>query len=59
MANSNPGFKHVILSCLNELLGLRYIVQKFYMFSFYPNFNRSKILSVALDISQTVNEGLV
>ena len=44
---------------LDELLGLRYIVGKFQMSSFYPNFNRSKIPLVALDMSQTVHEGVV
>jgi len=55
----SPDFKHVVLSRLDELLGLRYIVGKFQMFSFYLNFNRSKIPQVALDMSQTVHEGLV
>jgi hypothetical protein len=53
-------FKHVVLSRLDELLGLlRYIVGKFQMSSFYPNFNRSQIPPVALDMSQTVHGGLV
>ena len=52
-------FKHVVLSYLDELLGLWYIVEKFQMSNFYPNFNRSKISPVTLDISQTVHDGLV
>ena len=52
-------FKHVILSCLDELLGIRDTVWKFKISHFNPNFNRSKILSVALDISQIVDEGFV
>jgi hypothetical protein len=59
LADLSPDFKHVVLSRFNELLGLRYIVGKFQMSNFYTNFNRSKILSVALDMSQTVHEGLV
>ena len=55
----SPDFKHVVLSRLDELLGLRYIVGKFQMSSFYLNFNRSKIPHVALDMSQTVHEDLV
>jgi hypothetical protein len=59
LTDLSPDFKHVILFCLDELLGLRYIVGKFQMSSFYPNFNRSKIPLVALDMSQTVHEGVV
>jgi len=55
----SPDFKHVVLSRLDELLRLRYIVGKFQMFSSYPNFNRSKIQPIALDMSQTIHEGLV
>jgi hypothetical protein len=55
----SPDFKHVVLSRLDELLRLRYIVGKFQMFSSYPNFNRSKISPIALDMSQTIHEGLV
>jgi hypothetical protein len=29
------------------------------MFTFYPNFNQSKISPVVVDMSQTVHEGLV
>ena len=35
------------------------MVGKFQMSSFYPNFNQSKIPPVALDMSQTVYEGIV
>jgi len=59
LADLSPDFKHVVLSRLNELLGLRYMVGKFQMSSFYPNFNRSKIPPIALDISQTVHECIV
>ena len=54
-----PDFKYVVFSRLNKLLGLRYIVGKFQMSRFYPNFNRSKILSVTLDMCQTVHECIV
>jgi len=52
-------FKHVVLFHLDELLSLRYIVRKFQISSFYLNFNRSTILPIALDISQTVQEDIV
>jgi hypothetical protein len=55
----SPDFKHVVLSRLDELLDLQYIVGKFQMSSFYPNFNRSKIPLVALDMSQTVHKDIV
>jgi len=48
LADLSSDFKHVVLFCLDELLGLRYIVGKFQMFSFYSNFNQSKISPVAL-----------
>jgi len=34
LADLNPDFKHVVLSCLDELLGLRYMIEKFQMSSF-------------------------
>jgi len=55
----SPDFKHVVLFHLDELLGLRYIVGKFQMYSFYPNFNRSKILPATLNMSQILHEGIV
>jgi len=55
----SPNFKHVILSYLNELLDLQYIVGKFQKYSFYPNFNRSKIPPVTLNMSQIVHEDIV
>ena len=59
LTDLSPDFKHVILSHLDELLGLQYVVGMFQMSSFYRNFNRSKIPPVTLDMSQTVHEGLV
>ena len=59
LADLNPDFKHVVLSCLDKLLGLRYIIRKLQMSSFQPNFNCNKILLVALDMSQIVHEDLV
>jgi hypothetical protein len=59
LADLSPDFKHAVLSYLDELLDLRYIVGKFQMSSFYPNFNRSKISPVALNMSQTVHKCLV
>jgi len=51
LADLSPDFKHVVLFHLNELLGLQYMVGKLHMSSFQPNFNRRKILPVALDMS--------
>jgi hypothetical protein len=51
LADLSPDFKHVVLFHLNELLGLQYMVGKLHMSSFQPNFNRRKILLVALDMS--------
>jgi hypothetical protein len=59
LANLSLDFKHVVLSHLDELLSPQYMVEKFQMSSFYPNFNRSKIPPVTLDMSQTVHECLV
>jgi hypothetical protein len=59
LINLSPDFKHVILSHLNKLLNLQYMVRNLQMFSFHHNFIRGKIPPVAPDISQTVHEGLV
>ena len=59
LTDLSPDFKYVVLSRFDELLCLQYMVRNLQMSSFHPNFNRSKISSVALDISQTVNEGLI
>ena len=45
--------------CLDELLGLRYIIEKFQVFSLYLNFNISKFLFIVLDVSQAVHESVV
>jgi hypothetical protein len=59
LADLSLDFIHVILSHLDELLGLRYMVGKLQMSCFHPNFNHITISPVAPDISQTVHEGLV
>jgi hypothetical protein len=59
LADLSPDFKHVVLSRLDELLSLQYMVGKLQMSNFQPNFNRSKLLLVAPDMSQTVHEGIV
>jgi hypothetical protein len=59
LADLSPDFKHVVLSRLDELLDLQYMVGKLQMSNFQPNFNRSKLLLVAPDMSQTVHEGIV
>jgi hypothetical protein len=58
LANLCSDLKHVVLSHLDELLGLRYMVEKLQMFSFLPNFNCIKSPPIALDISQTLYKGL-
>jgi hypothetical protein len=55
----SPDLEHVVLSRLDELLGLRYIVGQFYMSGFYPNFNRSKIPPISLNMSQTAHRCIV
>jgi hypothetical protein len=57
--NLSPGFKYVILSRLNELLELQYMVEELQSSTFQPNFNRCKISPVALDMSKTIHESLV
>jgi hypothetical protein len=52
-------FKHVIISRLDELLGLLYMVGKLEMSSFQNNLNRSKVPPIAPNISQTVHKDLV
>jgi len=59
LADLSLDFKHVVLFHLDELLSLWYMVEKLQMSSFQPNFNCSKISSLAPDISQTVHESLV
>ena len=59
LADLSPDFKYVVLYRLDELLNVQYMVGKFQMFTFYPNFNQSKISPVIVDMSQTVHEGLV
>jgi hypothetical protein len=59
LADLSPDFKHVVLSRLDVLLALQYMVGKLQMSSFQPNFNRSKFPPVAPNIFQTVHKGLV
>jgi len=59
LAHLSPDLKYVVLPYLDALLDLRYMIGKFQISSFQPNFNCGKIPSVALDMSQTVYEGLV
>ena len=42
--------KHVILSCLDELLGLQYMFEKLGMYSFQFNLNRNNISPIDLDM---------
>jgi hypothetical protein len=47
LADFSPDFKHVVLSFLDELLVLPYMVGKLDMYSFQPNLNRNEILFIA------------
>ena len=59
LADFNPDFKHIVLSCLDELIGLPYMVRKLEMSSFQSKLNQSNIPLVTLDMSQTVHKDLV
>jgi hypothetical protein len=59
LTNFSTNFKHIVLSRLDKLLVLQYMVENLEMYSFQTNLNCSKISLVALDMSQTVHEGLV
>jgi len=50
-ADFSPDFKHLILSRLDELLSLLYMVEKLEMFSFQPSSNHRTIPPVALDMT--------
>jgi hypothetical protein len=52
-------YKHIVLSLKDEFMGIPYMDGKFMMSSFQLNLNHNKISPVALDISQTVHEGLI
>jgi hypothetical protein len=52
-------FKHVVLSCLDELPCLLYMVEILEMSSFQHNLNRRKTPLVPLDMSQIEHEDLV
>lgn len=56
LVDFNLDFKHVIVSCLDELLDLPYIVEKNDMSSFQPNLNHNKISPIAPDMSQTIHK---
>jgi len=59
LTDFSPNFKHIVLSHLDELLVLPYMVENLEMYNFQTNLNCSKILLVLLDMSQTVHECLV
>lgn len=52
-------FKHIVLSCLDKLLGLPSMVGKFEMSSFQHNLKNNKCLPVAPDMSRSIYKGLV
>jgi len=43
LVDFSPNFKHVILSHLDELLNLTYMVGNHNMYGFHPNLNQRKI----------------
>jgi hypothetical protein len=59
LTNFSTNFKHIVLSHLDELLVLQYMVENLEMYSLQTNLNCSKISLVALDMSQAVHKGLV
>jgi hypothetical protein len=59
LINFSPDFIHVILSYLDELISIPYMVENLEIYSFHLNFNRNKIPLVAPYMSLTVHEGLV
>jgi hypothetical protein len=52
-------FKHIVFSCLDELIDVPYMVRKFETSSFQSKLNQNNISLVALDMSQTIHESLV
>lgn len=48
LVNFNFNLKHVILSRMNDLLGLSYKIRKLEIFNFQHNLNGNKILFVSL-----------
>ena len=55
LVNLSLDLEHIVLSHLDVLLSLRYMVRKLQISSFEPNYNLSKIQPVALDLSQIVH----
>jgi hypothetical protein len=59
MTNFSFYFKHVILSHLDKLLGLSYMIGNIEISSFYPNLNHNTIPPIVANMFQTVHERLV
>jgi hypothetical protein len=57
VAGSRSNFNHIILSHLDELVGLPYIIRKVNMSSFHPNWNFIQNPPAALDMIQHVDKG--
>jgi hypothetical protein len=55
LADFSSNFKHVVLSHMDELLGLLYMVGKLEMSSFQPNLSGRKMSHVAPNMSQIVH----
>jgi hypothetical protein len=59
LVDFSPDFKHIVLSRLDELSGLSYMIGKFEISSSQPNMNNNKISPVYPDMSQIVHGSLV
>jgi hypothetical protein len=59
MTNFSLYFKHVVLSHLDKLLGLSYMVGNIEISSFYPNLNHNTIPPIVADMFQIVHECIV
>ena len=58
MVNFSHNFKHIVLSCPDELASLPYITKKVLIHTFQPKYNVSKIPFVDKDTIQIVYKGL-
>jgi hypothetical protein len=57
LAESKLNFKHMVLSRLNKLEDIPYIIRKLWMSSFQLNLNHIKIYSKDLVMTRTIAEG--
>jgi len=57
VVGSGSNFNHIVLSYLDELVGLSYIIRKVNMSSFQPHWNRIQNPPAASDMTQQVDKG--